>query len=157
LSPNKKKGKNCRELPKQNCQRLRVNPKPVWKNMTRKICRVPRTLTDKQLVQQILQRDEKVDDTVRSQRNAARFHAVDGADHQFQSSNTRTSRARSQKSLKSNTNQGSSQKSKSSRRNNRRGRKGRNRKNGGRSDDPPNFSPFLNFPKFPREILERAS
>ena len=53
LSSNKKKGKNCRELPKQNCQRLRVNPKPVWKNMTRKICRVPRTLTDKQLVQQV--------------------------------------------------------------------------------------------------------
>ena len=50
-----KKGKNCRELPKQNCQRLRVNPKPVWKNMTRKICRVPRTLADKQLVQQVLQ------------------------------------------------------------------------------------------------------
>ena len=54
LSPNKKNGKNCRELPKQNCQRLRVNPKPVWKNMTRKICRVPRTLTDKQLVQQVI-------------------------------------------------------------------------------------------------------
>merc|ERR1739844_757481 len=70
------KGRNCRELPKQNCQRLRVNPKPVWKNMTRKICRVPRTLTDKQLVQQILQRDENIDDTVRNQRNAARFHAV---------------------------------------------------------------------------------
>ena len=47
------KGKNCRELPKQNCQKLRVNPKPVWKNMTRKICRVPRTLSDKKLVQQV--------------------------------------------------------------------------------------------------------
>ena len=59
LSSKEKKGKNCRELPKQNCQRLRVNPKPVWKNMTRKICRVPRTLADKQLVQQVL---ENIDD-----------------------------------------------------------------------------------------------
>ena len=59
LSSKEKKGKNCRELPKQNCQRLRVNPKPVWKNMTRKICRVPRTLADKLLVQQVL---EKIDD-----------------------------------------------------------------------------------------------
>ena len=48
------KGKNCRELPKQNCQKLRVNPKPVWKNMTRKICRVPRTQADKKLVQQVI-------------------------------------------------------------------------------------------------------
>ena len=93
---------------------------------------------------------------MRSQRNAARFHAFDGADHQSLSSNTRTSRARSQKSLKNNTSQSSSQRNRSSKRNNRRGRKGRNRKNGG-SNEPPNFSPFLNFPKFPREILERTS
>ena len=106
-----------------------------------------------------MQRDENTDDTVRSQRNAARFHAVNGADHQSLESNTRTSRARSQKSLSSNSNQSSSQKNNrrgNNRRNNSRGRKGRNRKNGG-SNDPPNFSPFLNFPKFPREILERTS
>ena len=48
------KGRNCRELPKQNCQRLRVNPKPVWKNMTRKICRVPKTKLDKDLVQKVI-------------------------------------------------------------------------------------------------------
>ena len=47
------KGRNCRELPKQNCQRLRVNPKPVWKNMTRKICRIPKTRLDKDLVQKV--------------------------------------------------------------------------------------------------------
>ena len=47
------KGKNCKQLPKQNCQRLRVNPKPVWKNMTRKVCRVPRTSADKKLLAQV--------------------------------------------------------------------------------------------------------
>jgi len=146
------KGKNCKELPKQNCQRLRVNPKPVWKNMTRKICRVPRTQADKKILEQLLERG----DSVRSQRNAAQFHTVDGADHQFQSSNTRTSRARSQKSSKNNARQNSSPKTTLSRKNNRRGRQGRNRKNGG-SNDPPNFSPFLNFPKFPRGLLERNS
>ena len=173
------KGRNCRELPKQNCQRLRVNPKPVWKNMTRKICRVPKTKLDKDLVQKVIitistknsQYDIIMDirkilistlkyrtqllergDNVRSQRNAAHFHAIDGEDRQSQSSETRTSRA---ESLRSSRNRSRFSGSPRKKRKNRR-RQGRNRKNGG-SDDPPNFSPFLNFPKFPRAVLERNS
>ena len=89
----------------------------------------------------------------RRQRNAANFHAVSGKDRQSQSSNLRTSRARSRKNSRNSSRPQSNTRDGSRRTQKRQGRKNSNNNH---SDDPPNFAPFLNFPKFKAEYLERS-
>ena len=45
---------SCKLVPTQNCDRVQVNPRPVWKKMIRRICRSPQSNDDVQLAKSLL-------------------------------------------------------------------------------------------------------